>query len=223
MEVDVVSTVGAVTRKVLNREHEGRAAKVVAVKRSFDATIEDVWDALTNPERIPRWFLPVSGDLELGGHYQLEGNAGGEITGCDPPNSFAATWEFEGQITWIEVRLREVGEQTRFELEHTSYVDEKWEEFGPGAVGVGWDMAIMGLQVYLTTGEGLDPAESAAWMASDNGKQFARASSYSWCAAAIASGDDAGTATAAAGRTVVAYAGEGPGRAKPAPVSEEVQ
>ena len=34
-----------------------------------DAAIDDVWDACTNPERIPRWFLPVSGDLRLGGRY----------------------------------------------------------------------------------------------------------------------------------------------------------
>jgi hypothetical protein len=46
--------------------------------------VEDVWDAITSAERIPRRFLPVSGDLRLG-RYQLQGNAGGEITGCNPP------------------------------------------------------------------------------------------------------------------------------------------
>ena len=44
-----------------------------------------MWDACTDPERIGRWFLPVSGDLRLGGRYQLEGNAGGEILRCEPP------------------------------------------------------------------------------------------------------------------------------------------
>lgn len=39
-----------------------------------------MWDACTDPERIPRWFLPISGDLRLNGRYQLEGNAGGAIT-----------------------------------------------------------------------------------------------------------------------------------------------
>src|SRR2546430_11475309 len=29
--------------------------------------------------------------LKLGGRYQLEGNAGGTIEGCDPPKSFFAT------------------------------------------------------------------------------------------------------------------------------------
>ena len=28
---------------------------------------------------------PISGDLRLGGRYQLQGNAGGEILVCEPP------------------------------------------------------------------------------------------------------------------------------------------
>jgi hypothetical protein len=39
----------------------------------YPASQSDLWDAVTNADRIPRWFLPVSGDLRLGGHYQLEG------------------------------------------------------------------------------------------------------------------------------------------------------
>jgi uncharacterized protein YndB with AHSA1/START domain len=56
----------------------------------------------TNPERIPRWFLPVSGELKEGGRYQLEGNAGGTITRCDPPHGFDATWEMGSDMSWIE-------------------------------------------------------------------------------------------------------------------------
>ena len=67
--------------------------------------IEDLWDVLTNAERIPRWFLPISGELELGGRYQLEGNAGGVITACEPPLHFTVTWEFGRDVSWAEVRL----------------------------------------------------------------------------------------------------------------------
>ena len=31
----------------------------------------DLWEALTSAERIPRWFAPVSGDLRLGGRFQV--------------------------------------------------------------------------------------------------------------------------------------------------------
>jgi uncharacterized protein YndB with AHSA1/START domain len=91
MNVDPAAYVGAVVRDVLSREHEGRPARVVIATRSYDTTIEDLWDALTSAKRIPRWFLPVSGDLRLGGRYQFEGNAGGAITRCEPPRALSVT------------------------------------------------------------------------------------------------------------------------------------
>ncbi|MPY64707.1 SRPBCC domain-containing protein, partial [Streptomyces spongiae] len=84
-------------------------ARVVTLGQTYDSTVEDVWDACTNPERIPRWFLPVSGELRLGGRYQLQGNAGGTIERCEPPRGFGATWEYDGNVSWIELRLAEVG------------------------------------------------------------------------------------------------------------------
>jgi uncharacterized protein YndB with AHSA1/START domain len=82
-------------------------------------------DVCTRPERIPRWFLRVLGDLRVGGYYQLEGNAGGKIERCDPPNGFTATWECGGSVSWIEVRLSvEADGRTRFELNHVGLVDE---------------------------------------------------------------------------------------------------
>lgn len=51
----------------------------VSLTRTYDADVDDVWDALTNPERLPRWFSPVTGDFRVGGAYQIEGNAGGQI------------------------------------------------------------------------------------------------------------------------------------------------
>ena len=64
-----------------------------------------MWDACTNPERIPRWFLPVTGDLKVGGRYQLEGNAAGDDRTMRPAHGFDATWEFGGEVSWIELRL----------------------------------------------------------------------------------------------------------------------
>src|SRR5712691_6844727 len=144
---------------------------------------EDVWDACTNPERIPRWFLPVSGELRLGGRYQLEGNAGGTVETCDPPRGFTATWEFGGEVSWIELQLSpEANGRTRFALVHIARVyDERWAEFGPGAVGVGWDLALMGLGLHLTSGRSVDPQEVAAWTASEDGKQFMSLTSQRWC------------------------------------------
>jgi uncharacterized protein YndB with AHSA1/START domain len=80
--------------------------RTVVVRRAFPAPIEDVWDACTTAERISRWFMPVTGDLRLGGKYQLEGNAGGEMLNCEPPRLLRVTWVMgEGPASEVEMRL----------------------------------------------------------------------------------------------------------------------
>jgi uncharacterized protein YndB with AHSA1/START domain len=209
MKLDIGRHIGAVFREDGRREHLGRPARVVAARRTYDTTAEDLWDALTNGERIPRWFLPISGNLHLGGCFQLEGNAGGEITRCEPPRLLAVTWEFGGSTSWLTVDLAdEPGGGTRLELEHVAHVgDELWDQFGPGAVGVGWDLALMGLGRHIETGATADRAEAAAWLASAEGKDFVRRSSEDWCRASIAAGTDAAAARAAAERTTAFYSG----------------
>lgn len=177
--------------------------------RNYDTSPDDLWDALTNPERIPRWFLPISGDLKPGGHYQLEGNANGTITDCEPPQHLAVTWEMQGQTSWVDVVLRPDPEGgTHLRLEHIAHVpDDFWKQYGPGAVGVGWEQAMMGLYLHLTTGEAADPQEAVAWLASDEGKHFVRLSSEGWRQASIADGTPEAEAKAAADQTTAFYTG----------------
>ena len=210
--IDVKHQINEGRREVGTRVLEAGEARVVTISQTYEGSLDDVWDACTNPERIPRWFLPVSGDLRLGGRYQLEGNAGGTVERCDPPNSFAATWEFGGEISWIEVRLAEEPEgRTRFELEHVAHVaDERWAQFGPGAVGVGWDLALVGLARHMSGGAPMDPQQGAAWVGSDEGREFISLSSGQWCQASITAGTPATEAQAAAERTTAFYTGTEP-------------
>jgi uncharacterized protein YndB with AHSA1/START domain len=207
--IDVSEEISAARREVTGRTLEAGEARVVTVTRSYRTGLADLWDACTNPDRIPRWFLPVSGELKEGGHYQLEGNAGGRITRCDAPHGFDATWEMGGEVSWIELRLSEDADgRTRFRLDHIAHVDdERWARFGPGAVGVGWDGALLGLSLHLSTGEPVDPAAVADWSASAEGREFLTASSDAWCAASIAHGTDSARARAAAARTTAFYTG----------------
>jgi uncharacterized protein YndB with AHSA1/START domain len=210
--IDVVYQINAAQRQVGRRVLEAGEARTVTIARTYSASLEDVWDACTNPERIPRWFLPVSGDLLLGARYQLEGNAGGTVERCEPPRSFAATWEYGGEVSWIELRLSaEADGRTRFELEHIAHVDdERWLQFGPGAVGVGWDLGLVGLSLYLAAGQSRDPQEVAAWLMSEEGKQFMLLSSLGWRDASIAAGTDRAEAEAATERTTAAYTATDP-------------
>jgi len=210
MASDIGAFIGAVTREVTRREHDGRPARVIVASRSYDTAPDDVWDAITNPERIPRWFLPISGDLRLGGRYQLQGNAGGEITRCEPPRHLAVTWEFGGEVSWVKVDLSGDGKGgTRLELEHIAHVDDaRWAQFGPGAVGVGWDMTLMGLDRHLASGAAIDPQQFMAWLGSPEGKEFVGRSSADWGRASIAAGTEEAAASAAARRTTAFYTGE---------------
>lgn len=208
--INVIEQVSAVQRQIGSRTLEAGAARVLTISQTYDTHLDDVWDACTSAERISRWFLPVSGELRVDGRYQFEGNAGGTVQRCDPPNSFAATWEYGGEVSWVEVRLTaEAGGRTRFQLEHVASVDdERWTEFGPGAVGVGWDMGLVGLALHLGSGAGLtSPAEGAAWAGSPEGHQFIALSSERWGDANIAAGADEAAARAAAARTTAAYTG----------------
>ncbi|MEU7799875.1 SRPBCC family protein [Micromonospora arborensis] len=208
--IDAIEQINAVQRQVGSRTLKAGEARVSTLSQTYQATLDDLWDACTNAERIPRWFLPITGDLRLHGRYQLQGNAGGTIESCDPPHSFTATWEMGGEVSWIEVRLTPVdAERTRFELDHIAHVDQdRWAQFGPGAVGVGWDLGLLGLASHLAgDGSGVSPEQSAEWSASDEGRRTMELSSQLWCEASIAAGTDADEAKAAAERTTAFYTG----------------
>ena len=207
--IDVDHQISAVERTVGDRVLDAGTARVLTTSQSYDATLEELWDACTSAERIPRWFMPISGDLRVGGRYALEGNASGTIERCDPPRTFAATWEYGDEVSWIEVRLEPDGDRrTRFTLEHVAHVDDdRWLQYGPGAVGVGWDLALMGLGLHLATGAANDPAQSAAWMGSSEGVKFVTRSSRGWADASIATGTDTTEARAAEQRTTAFYTG----------------
>ena len=207
---DALNGLEQVERTVGNGKLAAGDARVVRLSRTYDAPIEDVWEALTSPERITRWFMPISGDLHVGGHYQLEGNAGGEVLACEEPSRFRVTWVFgdpsdPANVSELEVRLSvNSADSTEFELEHTAVVpDDRWAQFGPGAVGVGWDGAVLGLSLLLAGGSIADPM---SWMMSEEARAFYRASSEKWGQANVAYGADPAAAATAVKNTSEFYA-----------------
>ncbi len=207
--IDISATIGAVSRELSTVMHDGRMARRMVAGRTYDASIDDVWDAITSPERLPKWFMPISGDLRPGGHYQLQGNASGTIERCDPPTMLHITWEYGGDVSWVHVTLSDNAGTTNLLLEHIAHVpDEFWNQYGAGAAGVGWDLGLMGLGLHLSTGEGVDPAEASTWPATAEGRTFVSGVSDRWCEASIASGTDPVAAREAADRTTKFYTGQ---------------
>ena len=209
--IDVIHQIEAIQREVAPGRIPAGEGRTIRLRRTYDAPIADVWDAFTDPTRISRWFLPISGDYRLGGHYQFEGNAGGRILECERPNRLKVTWKYAdtgspADTSEIEVRLTPNGDdRTDLDFAHTAIVpDEMWDQYGPGAVGVGWDMGLLGLELFLNTGETVGDAE--AWQLSEEGRDFAGRSSQAWGAANVAYGTDPDAAASAVANTTTFYA-----------------
>jgi uncharacterized protein YndB with AHSA1/START domain len=207
--IDVRHQINDVRRTLGDRTLEAGEARVQTVSQVYDTGIDDMWSVVTEPERIARWFLPVTGELKEGGSYRLEGNASGTVSKCDKPHGYDATWEFGGMVSWIEVRLTPERGGTRFELRHIAPVAvEFWDQFGPGATGVGWDMGFFGLAGYLSDpASAPDPASMLNWHETPEGQEFIRAAADRWAEAAVTYGDDPEKAKASSDRTYAFYTG----------------
>ena len=190
--------------------------RLLTAERHYPAEVEEVWDALTDPERVPRWLRRRHRRApSVGGRYQLEGNAGGEVLGCTPPRGALAHLGVRRTVSWVDVTLTTVEDQTRLLLEHTAPVDpQMWDEYGPGAVGIGWEMALMGLDEHLLSPR-RRPGEVQAWMAEPEGRAYLvelmTGCSEKWVEASIGAGTDAGRRTRR----------PGPGARRPTPPLRE--
>jgi hypothetical protein len=113
-------------------------------------------------------------------------------------------------VSWIDVGLAPEGAQARLTLEHTAIIEDHWKQFGPGAVGIGWDLALMGLDRHLASGAPVDQQEAMAWMGSSNGKELISQSGKRWRVAHVTSGEDPTSAKQRSDRTIAFYRGEVP-------------
>lgn len=210
--MDFEEATGAIVREVGSGNRNGSPTHIVSAARSYQTTIEDLWDALTNPERVHRWFAEVSGDFEQGGRYSISGNASGKILSCRPPRDLALTWEFSGSLSWVTVTINATDEGAYLMLEHEHPTDEKsqahWDQYGPGATGVGWELSMLFLDVHLSSDGESSIEAGESWAESQAGKSMLRNWSEAWGSAhAEASGDERG-ALDAAKRTANFYTGQ---------------
>jgi uncharacterized protein YndB with AHSA1/START domain len=209
--IDIASQLTAIYRQVEQQPPADGAGELVGVllRRGYDAPVGDVWDAVTQPDRIRRWLMPISGELRVGGSFQLEDNAGGEILTCEPPRLLRVT--FGGPTSIVQVRLTPQGDSdTVLELEHTVPIEIAQSGAGALYVGPGWDGALMALGLFLR-GEAVgDPVAAAN---SPEAQEFSKRSVDAWVEVV----KDSGTATAEqlAAATEVSLAQFAPGPATP--------
>jgi uncharacterized protein YndB with AHSA1/START domain len=98
-------------------------ARVAVFTRTYETTIEDLWDACTNPERLRRWYVPVTGDLRVGGTFAQVHMGSGTVLACDAPNLLKVS--LGGGADEIELRLTPGADAgtTTLELQHATTLD----------------------------------------------------------------------------------------------------
>ena len=124
---------------------------IVRMQDRFETDIDDLWSAITDPERLAHWYGDVEGDLRLGGEFRARLFASGwEGTGrvdvCQPPRRLRVTTEGPGRSGRgvIEVTLAGNGDRTAL----------VWEERGMpldliAAYGAGIQVHVEDLASYL--------------------------------------------------------------------------
>ena len=211
MTFDIAAHLGAVRREVRDIDIDGQPGKVIVASRVYETTPDDLWDALTQPERIRRWFSPVTGELKLGGRYAIEGNASGTITSCEPQKRAELTWEFGGYTSWVNFIIAPASGGTMLVVEHIAHFSPYWTQYGAGAGGVGWELGLLGLSEHLKRPADDVRAEGVgSWETSPEAKDLVRQASAGWGEAEIAAGEEPGQARKAAEATRRFYSGEPP-------------
>ncbi len=123
---------------------------------------------------------------------------------------------------WILARCSSVGETCALDnntisihqeangaaltLSHICPIDDHWRKYGPAAVGIGWDLSLLGLGLHLSRPDG-DRFDEEAFAATAEGKATLVGLSESCRDAAIASGDEPTLAEQAARMTAAFYSG----------------
>jgi uncharacterized protein YndB with AHSA1/START domain len=111
---------------------------VVRMEDRYPTDIDDLWSALTDPERLSRWLGEVAGDLRLGGEYHFHffasGSEGiGRVEACEPPRRLLLAHGLgEPLPKVIEATLAAHGDQTLLVVEERGMPLDLIAAYGAG-------------------------------------------------------------------------------------------
>ena len=143
------------------------AAGAVRLERTLPATVDRVWDAVTDPVHLSTWLAPVeSGRPGPGASFVIRMNeretATCTVTVWDPPRELRLTWDYTGEgpseLTLLLAAERDGA--ARLRLEHTLIPAD------PVQYGAGWHVHLDNLAVHLAGGDlASEGCEGAAFLA----------------------------------------------------------
>ncbi|MBA3842517.1 MAG: SRPBCC family protein [Actinobacteria bacterium] len=134
---------------------------VVRMEEHFEVGIDDVWSALTERERLARWYGEVEGELRLGGRFRARVRASGwesdgRVEACEPRRRFLVKSKEpdEPSEDATEVTLSEDGDGTTLVVEQSGVsLELLW------AYGAGLQIHVEDLAGYLAGQEPVDAAK----------------------------------------------------------------
>ncbi len=140
-----------------------QARGAVRVEDVYDTHVDDLWEALTQPDRLARWIGDVSGDLRPGGEFSARfadgWEGGGRVEACEPPHRLlVSTWDDDGEPgdQQIEATLTRDGDRTRLVVEERGIPIDLL-----AAYGAGWQIHAESLAAYLVGADG--PETKTRW------------------------------------------------------------
>ena len=129
----------------------------VRFERRYDFAPEEVWSALTEPDRLQRWLADVAEiDLRVGGRFTLSWNEGdgtqvdnGKVRALEPGKVLELDWTYPGEPDSVaRFELRPDGDGTILVLDHRG--------LPPAAIagyGAGWHSHLDSLDAHLAGGQ----------------------------------------------------------------------
>ena len=115
--------------------HADTSTASVRFERHYATDVADLWSAVTEPERVARWFAPVTGDFRVGGkvdvHFDDHDNVY-EVQTCEPPSLLVVHWIHDDGQSLVRAELAATPDGSRLVLDHSGLTADKVPGYGAG-------------------------------------------------------------------------------------------
>ncbi|MFD2351213.1 SRPBCC domain-containing protein [Nonomuraea ferruginea] len=128
----------------------------ISVDQFIPAPPAKVWDALTKPELLARWWAPGDVSAVVGHRFHLQmpgwGSVPCEVLEAEPYERLVYTFNTTWTLTW---RLVAEGKGTRLLLEHSGFdLDDKRDRAAFERMGKGWQGTVLPRLAEVAAAEG---------------------------------------------------------------------
>ncbi len=149
---------GTARPRILGRLRTADGTGIVRMQDRFATGVDDLWSALTEPDRLERWLGTFTGDLRPGGEFRARYHASGwegvgRVDACDPPRHLQVTTRADDATVdgVIDVTLTADGDHTLLVSEHRGLPPDMLAGYGAGI-----QIHLEDLRAHLTGGDRCD-------------------------------------------------------------------